>query len=290
MIPDSFHRLIQKAIDEKNPQSPEELQEVLNSFIGMKLDQIEANVSNKEKTPAEKARDLVWAAQSVPVARGRAKAKRALKLDPNCIEAYEFLAGSYQTFEKIIPCLEKGVAIGRRIYGGDYLKENKGRFWGLIETRPFMRCFGGLAECSYLIGQTRKAIEIWKEMLILNPNDNQGIRDKLAPALLEIKDLKGYDKMIEPYKDDITAGIAFNNTLRQFMEKGGTKEVENLLKEGQSRNKHVIPLLLATYPPDEMPSSYTLGSRDEAILYAHSAWRAWASNKAAQSWLKNIAI
>ena len=77
--------------------------------------------------------------------KAKKRVKEALELDPDCIEAYEMLAGLEISPVQIQNHLNKGIAIGRKKFGGIFLEENKGIFWIIKETRPFMRCLYKLA-------------------------------------------------------------------------------------------------------------------------------------------------
>jgi|CXWL01.1.fsa_nt_gi hypothetical protein len=52
--------------------------------------------------------------------------------------------------------------------------------WGLIDNRPFLRCLLGAALCWWRLGKTREAAGLFRRMLWLNPNDNQGARFNLV--------------------------------------------------------------------------------------------------------------
>lgn len=80
---------------------------------------------------------------------------------------------------------EQGVEAGERALGSEAFEEWEGHFWGILETRPYMRARHGLALCLWEAGESKKAIEHYTEMLRLNPGDNQGIRYVLAGCLLE---------------------------------------------------------------------------------------------------------
>ncbi|MEN0045843.1 MAG: hypothetical protein AAF806_02160 [Bacteroidota bacterium] len=281
---DKFHAIIQKLIDQHQPESKEELQELLNSLVGQSIYDME--LPDHEKTDADKAQELVWEAYELPIDKGRRRAKKALKLDPDCIAAHEYIGNTYQYYHKRGPHFEKGVEIGRRIFGGDFLKTNKGHFWGVTETRPFMRCLGMLAECYYNPGQTTKAIEIWKEMLELNPNDNQGMRYNLLAALLEQRDLKSYEKYRKEYDDEDSSFFLFSDALKAFIEEGDTTKSRQILRAAIGSNKYVVPIMTSEYPPEEYPDSYGWGNEDQAIIYAHMAWRAWRRNDGARDWMK----
>ena len=280
-IHDKFHHTLQKLIEQQGIQTQEELEALMRSLMGKPLPEL----SKEDMTEQEQARELVWEAQELPIDKGRRRAKKALKLDPDCIEAYEYLGESYQYYDKRQEYFEKGIEIGRRIFGGDFLKEHKGHFWYVTETRPFMRCLDGLAECYYGPGRTLKAIEVWKEMLELNPGDNQGVRYALFSALLEVKDLETYHTYRKRYKENTTMTL-YPQALYTYLRKGDVAESRAKLRAAVKANPHVPPLLLATYPPEEYPYSYMMGSEEEAIIYTHYAWRSWKRLEAAENWLR----
>ena len=58
--------------------------------------------------------------------------------------------------------------------GAEGFEEYAGHFWGFLETRPYMRARAGLAIALIKLGDESAAIEHFRAMLKLNPNDNQG--------------------------------------------------------------------------------------------------------------------
>ncbi len=69
--------------------------------------------------------------------------------------------------------------------GPEFFEENVGHFWGIVETRPYMRARLGLAFTLWGTGERDAAIEQAQDMLRLNPGDNQGVRYPLMLWLLE---------------------------------------------------------------------------------------------------------
>jgi tetratricopeptide (TPR) repeat protein len=280
---DKLNLTIQQLIEKEQPKSIEDLQKLLNTLVGKTLDELPFIAQND----AQKAVEMVWEAWELSPDKGKQLTQKALELHPDCIEAHEYMGESYSYYDKRAIHFQKGVEIGRRIFGGAFLKENKGYFWGVSETRPFMRCLSSLANCHYSLLGCTEAIEIWKEMLELNPNDNQGIRFNLFPALLETNNLKDFKKYRKKHTDG-SSMMLFNDALAEFMEKGACESSNVLLQVAANNNKFVRPLLLATYPPKASPATYTLNSPEEAVIYVHSAWRAWLRAKGAKDWLKNF--
>ena len=137
---------------------------------------------------AMRAQDVMYQAweESNP-ARRISLAHQALKISPDCADAYVLLAEEEaDTLQRALDLYQKGVTAGRRALGEDYFKGNTGYFWGLLETRPYMRALEGKASCLWQLGRRQDALEIYYEMLHLNPGDNQGVRYMLADLLLSM--------------------------------------------------------------------------------------------------------
>ncbi|GHT59478.1 hypothetical protein AGMMS50239_06210 [Bacteroidia bacterium] len=117
-----------------------DLEKIVNQFNSGKT------VPKAQLTPQQQAEDLVYEAYELfpdKVEEALKKIEKALKLNPDCIEAYECLANNAPDLEMHLGYLRKGIEAGMKIFGGKYLEKNRGHFWGLTETRPFMRCYNG---------------------------------------------------------------------------------------------------------------------------------------------------
>ena len=120
-------------------------------------------------------------------------------MSPDCADAYVLLAeDDARSVGRAKSYFEQGMAAGERALG-DKFDEYVGHFWGVTETRPYMRTRRGLASCLWSMGDTDAAVEHYHEMLRLNPNDNQGIRYELLYCLLEKKDEAGVEGNEAPY-------------------------------------------------------------------------------------------
>jgi len=113
-------------------------------------------------------------------AEARKLAKRALRLDPDCVDALVLMNDLDAPMRKArIEGLKKAVEAGERALSVKFIQKNKGHFWLLLETRPWMRALDRLANELKEAGLNLDAIGIYERMLELNPNDNQGVRDPL---------------------------------------------------------------------------------------------------------------
>ena len=108
-----------------------------------------------------------------------------------------------------------GVNAGERALGPEAFRDDVGYFWGLIETRPYMRAREGLASTHWTMGRRDEAIGHLQDMLRLNPNDNQGVRDTLAGWLLAEERDEELARLFEQY-DEETTHWAYSKTLVAF--------------------------------------------------------------------------
>ncbi|HXA70914.1 MAG TPA: hypothetical protein VNW24_10720, partial [Stellaceae bacterium] len=133
-----------------------------------------------------KAQDVMYEAWERTTSRSRiALARKALGISPLCADAYVLLAEEEaRSIEEARDHYAKGVEAGELALGPEGFKQYAGHFWGFLETRPYMRARAGLAGALLKLGDVDGALAHYRDMLKLNPNDNQGIRYVLAGCLL----------------------------------------------------------------------------------------------------------
>jgi len=117
LITESVMRSVQKAIEGKQFASLEEVNTFLASLAGPGLQQ--SLIDEAPLTPREQAQELAFdAMEAETAARARKLAKRALALDPDCVDALVLLTNLDATSPKAaIVGLQKAVAAGERALG-----------------------------------------------------------------------------------------------------------------------------------------------------------------------------
>jgi tetratricopeptide (TPR) repeat protein len=273
---------LQRLVETQEFKSEDELRRFINSINDQKI----PSFPEEALTHSEQAQDLVYAAYDLTRTKAKAIIEKALKLDPDCIEAYEFLGSLENTAELAILFYEKSISIGRRIFGGKYMKDHKGMFWGFHETRPFMRCLQHYSDCLYAMGKVKECIAVLEEMIELNPSDNQGVRDPLLLYLIQIDDAQKFLKYAKMYKEDSLAFPLFNRALFAYKTEGETKSSNSKLMKALKQNKFVAQRLLSNKSITNLPDHYGFGDENEADYYAGIAQHVWASTKGAREWLK----
>jgi hypothetical protein len=101
--------------------------------------------------------------------------RKALGISPLCADAYVLLAEEARSIEEARDYYAKGVQAGGVALGPRGFKQYAGHFWGFLETAPICGPGPGLAN-TLLLGDVDSALGHYRDMLKLNPNDNQGMR------------------------------------------------------------------------------------------------------------------
>src|SRR6266404_4957147 len=143
-------------------------------------------------------------------AEARKLAREVIKLDPDCVDALILLAKCTRlSGDAYVEKLREAVQAGERSLGKEFLDKHRGHFWALMETRPYMRARFELAMALGGNGDIAGAITGFEEMLALNPNDNQGVREYLLAMYLALEDLRGAARLFDTYGLDSGAVFAW---------------------------------------------------------------------------------
>lgn len=286
-----------------NPRAAEQsLNDVMALMAGKEFSSLEeANAFLKEQlahggiphataaTPLEKAQELMYEAEVADPRQRLKLAKQALELTPDCAEAYIILAESVarRDLPAAVEFAREAVRAGERTLGKEPFEEDVGHFWGILETRPYMRSRAALADFLWLNHNYDESIEVSKETLRLNPGDNQGIRYILAGRLMVVDRDDDFEALYNEFEDDAMAGFAYSHALWLFRKEGASPAADTALSEAVKCNPYVPEYLLAPRKmPSKPPRHYGLGDRNEAILYVEVAGMAWTRTKGALLWVR----
>ena len=263
---------------------PEDVNALLTSLGGPSATD---GLSDEEADARDEAQQIAFDAMEAKTeAQALKLAKRALKLDPDCVDALVILAGiETDSPQQLIDRLQQAVAAGERSLGAKFIRENKGYFWGLIETRPYMRALAQLAGLLRGVGLNADAIKHYEKILELNPNDNQGVRDPLVGLYLATGNLDGARKLLQDYEKDGSANILWARVLYLFL--SGDKPGATAALELAREENRFVELYLSGRKglPKAMPEMYSPGSEEEAVLVLDNMSFAWAEHMDASYWL-----
>jgi tetratricopeptide (TPR) repeat protein len=234
----------------------------------------------------EQAQDLVYEAWDVAPKQRVALARKALTLDPGCVDAFNVLAcePGATPAERLALC-RFAVEEARRRWG-DEIERNKGHLWSTIELRPYMRALSSVCQAQWAIGLRDQAIADAEQMLELNEGDNQGMRYVLAlwyVATRRWQDLTALDKA---HGDGMLCHWPYTLALGAFASGASATAARRKLNQALSANPHVPTYLLGIKRlPTTVTASFALGSKEEAVDYATAAMSVWDDVPGAAEWL-----
>jgi tetratricopeptide (TPR) repeat protein len=159
--------------------------------------------------------------------------------------------------------------------------------WGWLGNRPALRLLAARIDLDRS-PRADDSFEWLRAMVeVLNPHDNQGLRDRLGAVLLRRGDAAAALAVAERYPDDYV-GIELVRT-RALLALQRLPEAGAALAGALKANRHVLALLRKTRAP-HLPDvdSFGVGSPEQARIVVagqHDLWR----DKALQAWLKQQA-
>lgn len=254
------------AISGQSFNSDDELNEFINQMI---------NSDSFNQPRADEANDLFMDAVSASGHKRTNLLEQVLAIDPDHVNAHVLLAEEANTYTAANALLDKAIQIAEKQLGKAYFVENKGHFWGLIETRPYMRALAARAGNDQATGNIKEAINRYETLLTLNPGDNQGIRDVILPLYIEAEMYDKANKLIEAY-DEPSANMLFSKALIHY---GITKnEIETiaLVRKASRVNPYVFDYIRGVKEvPTNQIDTYSPGGESEAILYVQDNIHLW---------------
>lgn len=273
-------------LEEQNFETVEEANAFLGQFIGKK----DIPLSVKDLTPLGQAQEKMYQAWEATGKKRVELAREAIEISPDCADAYVLLAEeTARTPEEALQLYEQGMQAGERALGKEFFEEAEGNFWGILETRPYMRAREGVAECLWAMGRRQEAVSHFTEMLRLNPDDNQGNRYLLARLYMKEGMDEELGKLLKQYDEEGSAEWLYTRALWLFKTKGDTSEARRALMEALEQNRFV-PMYLCGFrqPPRRLPEYVSFGDDSEAIHYIMEHLEFWLETAGALEWFITV--
>jgi tetratricopeptide (TPR) repeat protein len=252
---------------------------------------LEQQIATAQGKPSDRAQELFYEAMEASTDEEKFELlQQALRLDPGNVDALLAVPRLRPVaLEDEIELLGKIVALGERRLGPNALKELAGAFWGVIETRPYMRARGQLAEALRSAGRIEAAIVEWEGMLALNPNDNQGVRYALLACYLALNRLDGAARLFSRFDEcPWNTVFAWGRVLERLLS-GDEAGARKAVAVARKQNPHMEAYLKGRKrPPRHLPDSYAPGSKEEAACFADTLRMAWERHPEAAAWLRAL--
>lgn len=214
---------------------------------------------------------LDQAYESNSKSRARELAKKALIIYPDNIDAMVFLADFESTEERKLIKYNKIIDRASELLKKDnYFEDSVGYFWGIIETRPYLRAKAGRIRVLLNLEKYDEAIKECEDILRLNNHDNMGIRYTLMNLYCLLGKYDELNIFYKKYKEE-TAYMLFPLAI-MYYKQGKKEKLLKILKDLNKCNKYIIDLLIGKCKkPNKYPEYYSFGSIEEAVLVIEAA-------------------
>jgi len=152
-----------------------------------------------------------------------------------------------------------------------------------------MQCLFDYANLLWENNQKDEAINQFKYMLELNPNDNQGVRYNLSTYLLELNRLDEVESLFHEFDEEYSAFWSYNKLLFDIKKDESLDILKQDYNDCIEHNKYVVQYLkFEKALPKEYPVYYGIGDDNEAKFYVLLAMNAWINDDHALDVLENI--
>lgn len=208
-------------------------------------------------------------------------AKQALKLNPKLVDAESFLIefekDPLKRLEKYAELKEKAKDILQSGEEDYFTPENVGIFWGLIETRPYMRVCHVYMHTLIELGRYTKAIEQGEEMLLLCESDNMGVRYLLFTLYALLEKFEEAEKLYKKYQESTLEALLPLSIM--YYRKGDLNKAKKVILEMKEANEYIVPILTKMFHEreinideieEEQSDYYELGSKQEVFNTLHN--------------------
>lgn len=242
--------------------------------------------------PRERAQDLAFEAYELPATKALAAARRALKLDPACLDAQAVKA--YVTSgdsAALIATIEDLLAAAEQTYGADFFADAAGDFWALVPARPYLRTARQLAELLWDSGYRLDAVAWYEFLMELDPEDHSGNAALLVGHYLAMGEVQRAWDMLEQYDPGDSALMAWAWVLLYLLV-DDEDSARTALDRALALNPYAATgiLGLGDDPPRETLPYVAAGSQAEANVCDQVLGEAWDRAPFAQDWLEDVMV
>ena len=261
-----FNNMLQEFLKNNNVKDIDEANEKLQEFIKM-YNNGEIEYKN---TPLDDAYEILEEAQNANNEKEALRlAKKAYEKSSECFDAILFQCDLEKNGIKRMKLLNDGLEFEKnRLTKEKYFeKENIGHFYGIFETRPYIK--GLVIKAEYLLeeGKLRQAANLCKEVLKLNENDNLGARYLLMAIYAALEEKKD---MLDLYKKYPEENLEMLFPLFAIYYKiGNDKKAKDYLNRIDKCNSNFVKLFNGSIKQSEKvdPGYYSRGDSSEIFMY-----------------------
>ena len=187
-------------------------------------------------------------------------------------------------------CCQAAVGIGLHALPQKFSWRTARLEWPWLENRPFLRAYHSLGMWHLHNDRHDAAIEIFRRLLSVNPNDNQGVRYLLPHCWFEKNELSKILTLCRKYRDDSAPELLYSEALA-LVRLGRNEEARTALERCVAELPLVgRELLKKRHPrPKSVLEGYiSPGGADQAYYYWQSFGKHWSETESALELLRQV--
>lgn len=162
------------------------------------------------------------------------------KMSKYCTQAYMIFSDQLAANEGEALLFNRwAVSVGEVFFGQRFFELEKGSFYSIFPTRPYMRARIALAGTFRRLGCLPEAISHLEALLELDYNDHVGARMVLMTAYLEAGHFLDFKTLFDKHKENTSHFGAYSNAYYVSMTSDSKDAFANAARRAFSSNRHV---------------------------------------------------
>lgn len=244
----------------------------LNGAISDFMEQYNKKSAKKKGKDAWDYMDMAYEADTEQEALKYAR--KALQADNKCLDAEAMIAELTSedidelktTYEKLIRKAEKDLK-----EADIFNEENKGQFWLIVETRPYMRLRYSYVRLLLDMGKYRKAISECEDLLQLCESDNMGVRYLLISIYAFFEDELNVIRLHKRYEEEANSQMLLP-IIALYYKLDDYKKAESYLRKLKKVNDELEDVFCSEEDIDDdlddviESGMYRFGSKEEIMV------------------------
>ncbi len=214
-----------------------------------------------------------------------------IKQYPEHIDAYHHLALCLEKMgrtEEAFEIRKGGVAMTLNFFPQHFSMERDRLEWGWITNRPFLRLYHSYGLQLMSLGSTEDALEVFENILTMNPNDNQGVRALVVDCHFALNEPAGVLSVCQQFKQDAMPELVYGRALALFQLGKVPMAGKALDLAIRFQPRVAAELLKARHPKPKGTNDHRvcMGGPDEAWWYWKNQGKYWVQTPGAIDFLR----
>lgn len=210
---------------------------------------------------------------------------------PQYIDIYNLIALIHiwrKEYDQAIEAVESGITHIRELFPEDFFNEQPLVEWANESNRPFLSCLTKLGLSFDYIEQYTDAIEIFEQLMMMNPSDHQGVRNVLLWTYLKADWVSAAKELCAFYQDDRLPALSYGYALTLYKENALEQAALQLATARDFYPDVAEALLKMTTTSPHYDFLTLLEKPDDTKVYINHYGVFWQDTPGALTWLKKV--